>query len=108
MRYSPADVAADSGATAAADAAGRTRSAAGRFDVHNGVICDGCNCNPIVGARHWCTTRPNFDLCDACMANPNVDKTGMEFRAIEFPWLADNSGRKVPLPTLTFGSHGVR
>ena len=36
--------------------------------VHIGVTCDGCNLNPIVGARFKCTVCTNYDLCESCEA----------------------------------------
>lgn len=37
--------------------------------VHEGVSCDGCKMNPIIGIRYKCTVRPNFDLCEYCEAS---------------------------------------
>lgn len=34
--------------------------------VHQGVSCDACGMNPIVGARFKSLTIENFDLCAAC------------------------------------------
>jgi hypothetical protein len=39
-----------------------------RTDIHYGVQCDGCQVQPIVGARFKCKTCPNFDLCATCEA----------------------------------------
>ncbi len=75
----------------------------GRFDVHYDAVCYGCDMEPIVGTRHRCTTSPQFDLCSKCMKNKRVNTTGLKFRKIEFPWLAEDSKRKVPLATLEPG-----
>lgn len=34
--------------------------------VHEGVVCDGCNRNPIRGDRFKCSICPDFDLCSEC------------------------------------------
>mmetsp|Transcript_86273 Transcript_86273/g.118954 ORF Transcript_86273/g.118954 Transcript_86273/m.118954 type:complete len:258 (+) Transcript_86273:59-832(+) len=34
--------------------------------VHEGVSCDGCGVNPIVGIRYKCSVRKNYDLCAKC------------------------------------------
>jgi len=34
--------------------------------VHEGVECDGCGVNPIVGIRYKCSVRKNYDLCAKC------------------------------------------
>ena len=38
----------------------------GSGEVHGGVTCDGCNMSPIVGPRHKCLVRDDFDLCTRC------------------------------------------
>jgi hypothetical protein len=40
-------------------------------DVHYGVICDHCQ-GKISGIRYKCSTCPDFDLCSACEAKPNI------------------------------------
>lgn len=37
-------------------------------EVHSGVCCDGCEANPIVGARWKCENCGDFDLCETCYA----------------------------------------
>ena len=37
-----------------------------RRALHQGVQCDGCGINPIVGIRYKCRTCPNYDLCRNC------------------------------------------
>eukprot|EP01038_Epipyxis_sp_PR26KG_P007895 gene7895-10715_t len=34
--------------------------------VHDGVKCDACGMNPILGIRYKCTVRVNYDLCSSC------------------------------------------
>eukprot|EP00463_Aulacantha_scolymantha_P003382 TRINITY_DN4240_c0_g1_i1.p1 TRINITY_DN4240_c0_g1~~TRINITY_DN4240_c0_g1_i1.p1 ORF type:complete len:249 (-),score=32.24 TRINITY_DN4240_c0_g1_i1:152-898(-) len=34
--------------------------------VHQGISCDACNVNPIVGIRYKCSVCPDFDLCETC------------------------------------------
>lgn len=34
--------------------------------VHDNVICDGCQINPITGIRYKCSVCPDFDLCEKC------------------------------------------
>jgi next-to-BRCA1 protein 1 len=33
---------------------------------HEGVICDGCNKNPITGIRYMCSVRSDTDFCQDC------------------------------------------
>jgi len=34
--------------------------------THAGVVCDGCQANPITGDRYKCTVCADFDLCSTC------------------------------------------
>jgi hypothetical protein len=42
------------------------RLAAATPGGHGRVMCDGCRCSPIVGARYSCEVCPDFDLCENC------------------------------------------
>lgn len=77
----------------------------GRLDVHDGVACDECGMEPMVGTRHKCSSRDNYDLCDSCYNS--VDRSGTEFRAVNYPWEAEQGRALVPRPTLVYGSQGV-
>ena len=35
--------------------------------VHNGINCDGCKMENIVGPRYKCSVCPNFDYCEKCV-----------------------------------------
>ena len=37
-----------------------------KFGTHNGITCDGCSVQPIVGYRWRCRMCKNHDLCDEC------------------------------------------
>lgn len=95
-----------SGIAGAAERAMTRMGHMGRFDVHAGVSCDECETVPIVGTRHCCTTRPNYDLCGTCFADESVDKGGLNFRPVHFPWEMSAGTRKVPRSTLAFGANG--
>jgi len=43
--------------------------------VHAEVCCDGCSLFPLVGDRYKCTQCFNYDLCSACEAKDEHDKT---------------------------------
>ena len=34
--------------------------------VHQGVCCDGCQINPIIGHRYKCSVCQDFDFCSNC------------------------------------------
>lgn len=50
--------------------------------AHLNVACDGCNMNPIIGARFKCSFRQNYDLCERCEA---VDSSPYPFLKIKTP-----------------------
>ena len=35
--------------------------------IHDGIVCDGCNAECIVGSRYKCAVCPNFDYCEKCL-----------------------------------------
>ena len=35
--------------------------------IHEGISCDGCGCECIVGTRYKCAVCQNFDYCEKCM-----------------------------------------
>ena len=37
--------------------------------IHDGVSCDGCGCQCIVGNRYKCAICENFDYCEKCLKN---------------------------------------
>lgn len=41
--------------------------------IHYGVICDGCDMNPIIGPRFKCLQREDYDLCSGCEAKGGED-----------------------------------
>ena len=45
-----------------------TATLGAEFAVHAGVACDRCGVSPIVGVRHKCSVRDDYDLCAACEA----------------------------------------
>ncbi len=78
-----------------------------RHDIHLDVVCDGCNVSPIVGTRYWCSTRPGYDLCEACIGSPRFASPSLLFRAIPYPWLLEDHKRSVPHPDLKRGDFGA-
>ena len=34
--------------------------------IHDGVICDGCKQNPLIGTRYKCSVCTDFDYCEIC------------------------------------------
>ncbi len=53
-----------------------------RSEIHNGVRCDGCGMNPLIGKRYKCKGCHNFDYCQECYEKNKV-KHGHEFQLIE-------------------------
>ena len=37
--------------------------------VHDNVICDGCDANPITGIRYMCSVCSDTDFCQTCEKN---------------------------------------
>lgn len=61
------DIAAQASAKASQAMAERLSAEEVREEVHEGVVCDGCNAQHyITGNRFKCTVCPDFDLCTNC------------------------------------------
>jgi hypothetical protein len=41
--------------------------------IHDGITCDGCNTEKIVGSRYKCAVCPNFDYCEKCLKEHSSD-----------------------------------
>ncbi len=35
-------------------------------DVHKGIQCSSCNCEPIIGVRYQCPINPKINFCESC------------------------------------------
>ena len=97
----------DAGDEGSSASAGATSGARGRLDVHVDICCDSCSAAPIVGVRYWCTSQPNYDLCERCYQDDAVSKAGKTFRAIAYPWEAEPDRPLVPRPALGVGARGT-
>lgn len=53
--------------------------------AHPGVACDGCNMQPLLGKRYKSLSRYDFDVCEACKAQPDKPWTHDQFMCIERP-----------------------
>jgi len=52
--------------------------------VHTGVRCDGCDCEPIRGIRFKCSVCANYDLCQKCEAkNIHPEHSFLKIREAE-------------------------
>jgi len=52
--------------------------------VHTGVRCDGCDCEPIRGIRFKCSVCANYDLCQKCEAkNVHPEHSFLKIREAE-------------------------
>jgi len=51
--------------------------------LHEGIVCDGCNQQPLRGLRFKCKTHPDFDLCAECFTKRNLIHSG-DCSAYEF------------------------
>ena len=41
--------------------------------IHDGITCDGCGSECIVGNRYKCSICPNFDYCEKCLKEHSLD-----------------------------------
>lgn len=48
--------------------------------IHRGVMCNGCQTQPILGIRYSCANCPDFDLCEDCEAGQIHIKTHLFFK----------------------------
>lgn len=53
--------------------------------VHTGITCDGCDTEPIVGARFKSAVIPDFDLCESCVGR------GVDAHPKEYPMIKMNT-----------------
>ncbi|KAJ3192213.1 hypothetical protein HK101_006898, partial [Irineochytrium annulatum] len=61
---------------------------------HN-VRCDGCNASSFPGARHRCTTCPDFDLCSTCFTSAkDIHNSTHEFESRVHPVTARREQEK--------------
>jgi len=44
-------------------------------EIHQNIICDGCEQNPLVGPRYKCKECPDYDLCAQCIGQNLVNGT---------------------------------
>jgi Ankyrin repeats (many copies)/Zinc finger, ZZ type len=42
--------------------------------THTSIICDGCDCNPVVGYRYKCAVCVDFDFCRNCYVGTSRDE----------------------------------
>jgi hypothetical protein len=59
--------------TSGASAASSSASSSEKEEVHNGISCDGCGLNPILGVRYRCSVCPDYDLCASCEVTTDHD-----------------------------------
>ena len=48
--------------------------------MHPNIICDNCDCEPIVGVRYKCSVCKDFDLCEKCEANTTHEHPFLKIR----------------------------
>jgi hypothetical protein len=47
----------------------KTAKSEKNLSIHENVICDGCNINPIVGPCYKCSVCFDFDYCEKCQSH---------------------------------------
>merc|ERR1712013_828995 len=58
------------------------------YQIHPGIVCDGCEKTPIVGHRYKCVVCDDFDLCGSCEAaghHPGHNMIGISNQEMNFP-----------------------
>jgi hypothetical protein len=51
--------------------------------IHQGIKCDGCQMDPILGVRYKCALCPNFELCCLCESKNIHDHPMLKIRKAE-------------------------
>jgi hypothetical protein len=46
---------------------------------HEGIACNGCSMNPIIGIRYKCIECPNFNFCSSCEEKIEHQKCNHKF-----------------------------
>ena len=52
--------------------------------AHNGISCDECGMNPILGIRYQCAEGCNYDQCDSCNQTKGITH-GHSFIQLFYP-----------------------
>ena len=57
---------------------------------HEGICCDQCHVNPIVGIRYRCSMCANYDLCESCLIrNENLQQQQQQQQKSPRAWIFD-------------------
>ena len=51
-------------------------------NIHKHIICDECQCNPIIGVRYKCAVCADFDLCEKCEAKTTHDHPFLKIKHV--------------------------
>ena len=52
-------------------------------EFHVGIVCDGCEMNPIKGKRFKCLVCPDYDLCEKCKMKGERHGTALHHHEME-------------------------